>query len=145
MTGTHESSEIEEGRSAISDFLRRMSPYFPFRASRQTLTPAGLSPSFALSLSYANLAVFLAPQPPLLAFPPGPGRELGWRGKHKAIVDAWTVMREQANSSKSNEQMKKVKGKAKTGSVYAWALREVSEWVVDILVSTFGGLLIVGS
>jgi hypothetical protein len=82
-------------------------------------------------LSYAKLAVLLAPRPARLIFPRGRGRrrELGLRGRVRAVEEAWKTMRDQASRAKS-------KGKA-SGGVGAdiWALEEVANWVEDVLVS----------
>ncbi|RSH89327.1 hypothetical protein EHS25_002439 [Saitozyma podzolica] len=123
--------DIPAVRSSISDFLRRMAAWFPFHLPRAGTATAssGLSPAFALSLSYAKLAVLLAPRPARLIFPRGRGRrrELGLRGRVRAVEEAWKTMRDQASRAKS-------KGKA-SGGVGAdiWALEEVANWVEDVL------------
>jgi len=116
-----------EVRSSVSDFLRRMAPYFPFRPARTASSSTGLSPAFSLSLSYANLGIFLAPRPPLLSFPRGIRRDLGWRGRIKAVEQAWTGMREQA---------RKAQGKGKAGGADGWALEEVADWVIETMVTS---------
>lgn len=106
-----------------------MAAWFPFRSSRTALSPTGLSPALALSLSYANLAVLLAPQPVKLEWPkstPATRRDAGWRGRVKVVEQAWETMRAQAS---------KAKGKGKAGGADVWALGEVADWVVDTLVS----------
>ena len=44
----------------------------------------------------------------------------------RAVEEAWTEMRAQA---------KRVDGKGQVGRADEWALEEVSDWVVEILVS----------
>jgi pre-rRNA-processing protein IPI1 len=102
-----------------------MAAWFPFRLPK-AVTSSGLSPAFSLSLSYANLAVLLAPRPPKLVFPRGLPRELGVRGRVRAVEQAWGLIRDQAM---------KAKGKGKAGGADVWALEEVAQWVVDVLVS----------
>ena len=128
LSASSAATPTEEVHAGVSDFLRRMAPYFPIRALKPASTPNGLSPAFALSLSYANLTVLLAPRPPVLVFPRGVRREVGWRGRVRAVEEAWTIMR---------TQRRKVTGKGKVGGADAWALEEVAEWVVEILVSLY--------
>lgn len=118
---------IKEVRSTASDFLRRMSAYFPFHSPRPSsrTSPNGLTPELELSLSYANLAVLLAPAPIPLSYPLGFKRDIGWKERVRAIETAWKSMREQSR----NES----KGKGK--KIEGWALDEVAEWIVNILVS----------
>jgi len=114
-------------RNAISDFLRRMAPYFPFRSpSQSAASPTGLTPALELNIVYANLAIFLAPPIPGLSAPKASRKELGWREKVRAVENAWKEMRE-VNQRKS-------KGK-KNGD--GWAMDEVAEWVIEALASCF--------
>jgi len=112
-------------RHAISDFLRRMAPYFPFRSPSQAASsPTGLTPALELNIVYANLAILLAPPTPGLPAPKASRKELGWRERVKSVEEAWKEMRE-VNQRKS-------KGK-KNGD--GWAMDEVAEWVIEALVS----------
>lgn len=107
-------------RNAVSDFLRRMAPYFPFRAQSGP-SPTGLTPALELNLVYSNLAILLAPPVPPLTLRNG-RKEAGWRERVKAVEEAWKGMREgQAGS----------RGKKKSDG---WAMGEVAEWVIEALV-----------
>lgn len=105
-------------RDPAVDFARRMSPYFPFRGPRAATTASGVSPAFALSMSYANLVTLLSGQPPAVKMT---GRK-GWRGRVQAIQEAWGVAQDQQKAMKRGK-----KGKAP-------GLEDVSEWIIDVLV-----------
>ncbi|WWD18408.1 hypothetical protein CI109_102858 [Kwoniella shandongensis] len=129
------SPELKEVRSCVSDFLKRMAAWFPFRSPKsQALTPSGLSPGFELSLAYSNLAVLLAPRPPALVWPEtttskgGPARQSRSAMRVKAVETAWGKMRETARDTG--------KGKGKASSADNWAMEEVAEWVKDVLAPT---------
>ncbi|KAK8858519.1 hypothetical protein IAR55_002746 [Kwoniella newhampshirensis] len=126
------STELKAVRTCVSDFLKRMAAWFPFRSPKsQALTPSGLSPGFELSLTYSNLAVLLAPRPPELVWPEntkGSARQTRSAMKVKAVQNAWEKMQEVTRD--------KGKGKGKTNGIDSWALEEVAEWVKDVLAPT---------
>lgn len=120
-------STIKEVRTSASDFLRRMSTYFPFDSRISAFTSSsntGLPPNFELSLSYANLAILLSPAPIPLVLTHGQKRERGWKERVKAVEGAWKAMRGHARGGDQG------KGKKVDG----WAVEEVAEWMVGILV-----------
>ncbi|ORY31386.1 hypothetical protein BCR39DRAFT_526388 [Naematelia encephala] len=117
------SNSTSEVRSSVSDLLRRMAGWFPYRSSRTRTTSSGLTPSFDISLSYASLVVLLAPRPQILVFPKAVRRDTGWRIRVRAVEDAWKVMR---------ESVKRDKGKGR-GSDSGWALGDVAGWIEDLL------------
>lgn len=111
-------------RSQASDFLKRMAAWFPFTNPSQTTnttTPSGVSPLFELSLSYSKLAILLAPRPRPLEFPRGK-KEVGWKARVRATEESWKAMRAIT------------KGKGKGRSADGWALEEVAEWIITVLV-----------
>ena len=126
LTHTTQSSTISDVRTSVSDYVRRMAPYFPFRDSLAAVTPAGVSPAFSLSSSYAKLSILLTPRIPYLSYPRETRRELGWERRLRAVEKAWTIMRQQRDGAK---------GKGKAGGADDWALEEVAEWVIQLLVS----------
>lgn len=115
-----------EARIAVSDFLRRMSPYFPFKAQSGP-SPTGLTPALELDIIYANLALLLAPPTPDLLLPKNNRKEWGWRERIKAVEEAWKGMRQVAETAKGK----------KSGGAEGWAIDEVAEWVIDTLVSPY--------
>lgn len=105
-----------------------MSTYFPFPSAMVNASISGLGAGFDLNLSYARLAVLLAPQPVPLVYPPlGQTRQndSSWKVRVKAVESAWTKMREET-------EKRKIKGKGK--AVDSWAMDEIAAWVVDLLV-----------
>lgn len=111
-------------RAQASDFLKRMAAWFPFTNPSVPTTTAslsGVSPLFELSLSYSKLAILLAPKPQALEFPRGK-KEVGWKARVRATEESWRAMRAV------------VKGKGKGRSADGWALEEVAEWIITVLV-----------
>ncbi|WVR06282.1 hypothetical protein IAU60_003312 [Kwoniella sp. DSM 27419] len=119
--------ELKEVKNNVSDFLRRMAAWFPFHTSRSAApTPSGVSPALELSMTYANLAVLLAPRPVTLKYPKDlliGRREVTWKERVRAVDIAWNDMRER----------EKGKGKGKANGADLWAMEEVAQWVVDTL------------
>jgi len=116
-----EIADIRTVRSNASDFLKRMAAWFPFHnPSTATSSSTGVSPAFDLSLTYSKLAILLAPRPKVLAFPKGK-KEVGWKLRIRASEESWKEMR----------MIGKSKGKGKADG---WALEEVSEWIISVLV-----------
>lgn len=72
-------------------------------------------------MTYSKLAILLAPRPKVLVFPKGK-KEVGWKLRIRATEESWKEMR----------MVGKSKGKGKADG---WALEEVSEWIVSVLVS----------
>jgi pre-rRNA-processing protein IPI1 len=104
-----------ELRNSFSEFLKRMTAWFPFNKPTQAASDAA-GVMFGLSLNYAKLAATLAPQaPPILL----PRHRNGWRYRVRAIDAAWGGMK----TSKS-------KSKAATNEV---AFRLAAEWIEDCL------------
>lgn len=115
-------------RAGISDFLKRMSTYFPFPSSSVSYS-SGLDAGLELNLAYARMASLLAPQPVQLQFPADTpssrqGRDPARTSRLAAVEQAWQVMRETADR-------KREKGK---GKAEVWAMDEVSAWVAGLLV-----------
>lgn len=113
-------------RSQASDFLKRMAAWFPFTNPSLTTTittPSGVSPLFELSLAYSKLAILLAPKPKSLEYPRGK-KEVGWKARVRATEESWKAMRADVRG----------KGKGKGRSADGWALEEVAEWIITVLV-----------
>jgi pre-rRNA-processing protein IPI1 len=116
-----EVADIRTVRANASDFLKRMAAWFPFsNPATATSSSTGVSPAFELSLTYSKLAILLAPRPKILVFPKGK-KEVGWKLRIRATEESWKTMR----------SIGKGKGKQADG----WALEEVSEWIISVLVS----------
>lgn len=96
-------------RSLLSDFVKRMTAWFPF--DRRAASSASET-LFALSLNYTRLATLLAPPAPPLK-----SRRDGWRARVRAVEAAWDGMR---GGGKANDA----------------ALSAAAEWVADSLVPT---------
>jgi pre-rRNA-processing protein IPI1 len=115
-----DTADIRAVRSIASDFLKRMAAWFPF-SNPTSATSSGVSPAFELSLTYSKLAILLAPRPKGLVFPKGK-KEVGWKVRIRATEESW-------------KEMKAIgKGKGKGRSADGWALEEVSEWIISVLV-----------
>jgi pre-rRNA-processing protein IPI1 len=100
-----------------------MAAWFPFHnPTTATSSSTGVSPAFELSLTYSKLAILLAPRPKVLVFPKSK-KEVGWKLRIRAIEESWREMR----------LITKNKGKGKQAD--GWALEEVSEWIISVLVS----------
>ena len=108
-------------REGVSDFVRRMAPYFPFREiTGAQVSPTGLSSAFELNLAYANLAILLAPPvPPLNIKKKGGQKDMGWKVRIEAVEEAWKGAREATKSKKGADD---------------WAIGEVAEWIEATLV-----------
>jgi len=115
-----DTADIRTTRSIASDFLKRMAAWFPFsNPAGSTSSSTGVSPAFELSLTYSKLAILLAPRPKALVFPKG-NKEIGWKLRIRATEESWKAMRSV--------------GKGKGRSADGWALEEVSEWIISVLV-----------
>ncbi|EIW73638.1 hypothetical protein TREMEDRAFT_67469 [Tremella mesenterica DSM 1558] len=99
--------KVTEG---VIDFIKRMTPYFPFKPFHSGTTKDN-DAHFQLSLTYASLVMLLAPKPPLLRLK---GRREG-EGRKEAVEEAWNTMTKQIRKGRSE------------------ALDEVAEWVIDCL------------
>ena len=111
-------------RQSVSDFLRRMSPYFPFP---NRPSPSGISPGFDISLAFASLVMSVGPSPPRLLLPRTTESE-GWKGRIKAIQQAWS----QAGSLPQTTKSSSTKA---GGFSLDWAVSEVADWICMALVS----------
>lgn len=105
-----------ELKSSFSDYVRRMSGWFPFNKGSLAATDASAI-MFELSLHYAKLAAVLAPKAPAITLA---RRKDGWRYRVRAIEAAWAGLKTGSG------------GKAASNDA---AFRFAAEWIEECLVS----------
>ncbi|KAL1413116.1 rRNA processing protein [Vanrija albida] len=88
-TEFHSLPEAGQLRSSFSEFLKRMTAWFPFNKESSAASDSSAT-LFGLSLSYVKLAAILAPKPPTVVLRTGKmAKDFGWRQRVRAIETSW--------------------------------------------------------